>query len=161
MDFLCGMPRGFRELSLVYVTEELAACAFPATPLAARDRQEVELIVDGAPVRVWVAGIGAFVALKVDALRIRGQARDAYDIVWILRAWDGGPEAAAQAVSVSSIASDPAWTGRVEILHSLFETPESLGSTRYADFFAASGDEPTMRAAEASVTVQTFVTSLK
>jgi hypothetical protein len=161
IDFICGIPRGYQERDLVNVTDDLAACAFPAAPLAAIDREKIDLHVTGGDtIGAWVAGLGAFVALKLDALNSRGKPRDAYDIVWILRAWGGGPEAAAATVSASAIAEHPLWTGRVTLLRSAFGSPEGRGSALYAAFVESDTEETARRSTEAMTTVLAFCDAL-
>ena len=161
IDFLCGIPRGYQERDLVNVTEHLAACAFPAVPLAALDREKVDLpLPGGGTIGAWVAGVGAFVALKVDALNSRGKPRDAYDIVWILRAWSGGPDAAAATVATSEIAQHPLWTGRLPLLRSTFNSPGARGAALYGAFADTGADESARRSVEAMTTVLAFSDAL-
>ena len=65
---------------------------------------QVPLTVGGAGVveqAFRVSGPLGFFVAKIGALVGRDKPKDAYDIVWLLEAWPGGPEGAAAAVRES------------------------------------------------------------
>ena len=64
----------------------------------------IDLLDDGGrtKVTVRVANILAFIALKCFALKGRIEEKDAYDLVWVLMRWNGGPRAAAAAAKSCS-----------------------------------------------------------
>ena len=110
--------------------------------LAFRDSVAVvrELVLlDGArsSVEFQVANLAPFVALKADAYLDRRKPRDAYDLVYVLRWWDGGPEAAAAAVAASQIAGEPFVRSAIERVLGEFAGPDRVGAVDYAALAAA------------------------
>jgi hypothetical protein len=88
-----------------------------------------------------VTGPVAFLAAKAKALDIRDKRKDAYDIVWLIESWPGGPAAAARAFS-----ERPAFScAEVErALHSIgdaFASTDHVGARSYARFVAGSPAE--------------------
>ena len=49
-----------------------------------------------------ISGLVGFLVAKVAALTGRDKPKDAYDIVWLLEAWEGGPAGAASSMMASS-----------------------------------------------------------
>jgi hypothetical protein len=89
-----------------------------------------------------VTGVLGFLVAKTGALVGRDKPKDAYDIVWILENWEGGPGGAAKAIRSSSA------FGRGDVQSSLgrlfeeFGTIDRLGPQSYVRFMA----EPNMDA---------------
>lgn len=103
IDLLCDAP-GQRAGTAVALPGEsgLSALAIPASSLVVRDHVTRRVVVED-PMRdmildedIQVAGISSSLVLKAYALKERtfGKGKDAYDIVWSLKAHPDGPAAA-------------------------------------------------------------------
>jgi hypothetical protein len=108
-----------------------------------------------------VAGLTAWLCLKVDGIRSRDKAKDAFDVVWVLQAV--GPEAAAAIVHRSRLlASDLADETRAQIdrlIDDQFLDVDSVGPGQYAAFREAPDDDRLKR--DAHATVQAFGAALR
>lgn len=82
-----------------------------------------------------VTGPLAFLLAKKDALVGRDKPKDAYDIVWLIENWPGGPRGAASAV-VSRSAFTAETRSALLGLRELFADVESVGAASFASFFA-------------------------
>lgn len=125
---------------------------------------EVELLDNGgiAKVNVHVANILPFIVLKSLALRGREKDKDAYDLVWLLANWPGGPLAAANEARTSPVAARPEVSQAIEILSDAFQTEKHEGCVRYARFFDVGGrdhDQAAQLARFAHGTVTHFLLS--
>lgn len=122
-------------------------------------------LLDGAQSRVdfQVANLTPFVALKADAYLDRRKAKDAYDLVYVLRWWQGGPRAAAAAVTSSPVAGEPFVTSAISRVLSDFGTPDGAGAVDYARLRASSGTAAEMAAArnEAVLVMRQFAEGLR
>lgn len=110
-----------------------------------------------------VSGIVGFLVAKVGALVGRDKPKDAYDIVWLLEAWPGGPVGAAAAVRET-----PAF-GREDVAEALaqlgleFSSTDRVGPRSYVRFVTPSGasrDDADRAARQAVGAVTTFVRAL-
>ena len=101
------------------------------------------VLLDGArsSVEFQVANLTPFVALKADAYLDRRKPKDAYDLVYVLRWWDGGPVAAAAAVSASPIAGEPFVLSAIRRVLGEFAGPDRVGAVDYAALAAAGRTE--------------------
>lgn len=99
------------------------------------------LLLDGArsQVEFQVANLAPFVALKSDAYLDRRKAKDAYDLVYVLRWWDGGPAAAAAAVAVSPAVEDPFFASAVSRVAGDFAAADRVGAFDYAALAVPNG----------------------
>jgi hypothetical protein len=85
-------------LATVYALEgDLAALIAPGLQLASDEREEIEIAghtLKGEKVErtVPVCGPATFVVLKALAFSDRGEPKDAFDLVYVLRRWPGGIE---------------------------------------------------------------------
>lgn len=91
-----------------------AACNIPGAQLVTRDfiivEVEAERLDNGglSKVNLRVAGILAYVVLKVLAFQDRHGNKDAYDLIYTLVNYPGGgPPAAARAAATSPVRRDP------------------------------------------------------
>ncbi|GBE26087.1 hypothetical protein BMS3Bbin02_02380 [bacterium BMS3Bbin02] len=113
----------------------LAALNVPGSSLAIRDSAPVQITAarldDGgeSTVTMQVAGILRFVALKILAFQDRHQNRDAYDLVYSMLYFEGGPEGAA---SASPIRREPLVSDAMDLLGERFETIDKDGPRAYA-----------------------------
>ena len=125
---------------------DFGALIAPGLQLAFNERLEIELdsrTLTGEKARrkIPVCGPAAFIVLKTLALADRGEPKDAYDLVYVLRRWPGGT-----ADIASRLATHADRYGDVveEVLHKLasdFADSESLGPRRAAAFAADAGDD--------------------
>jgi hypothetical protein len=90
-----------------------------------------------------VTGPLAFLMAKIDALRGRDKPKDAYDIVWLIESWPGGP-----AVAAASFAQRPAYRRpevavALDLIRDAFAATDRIGARSYARFVATDvRDEP-------------------
>ncbi len=138
---------------------DFAAIILPALPLAFVDR--VRLVIDGttpnderASREINVAGPAAFVVLKAHALRLRGENKDAYDLVYVLLNFGRDPvsEVAARFAAISSA---PESQVALAILDAEFASVEHVGPRRYAEFLGDANDP--QRRAEAVAAAREFL----
>ena len=128
-------------------------------PLAFRDQVRIE-IADVTPTgeharrEVNVAGPAAFVVMKAHALRFRGENKDAYDLVYILRNYGSEPVADV-AARFATLADEPEARAALVFLTADFETTEHLGPRRCAEFLGDADDAE--RRAQAFGAVQAFL----
>jgi len=86
-----------------------------------------------------VTGVLGFLVAKTGALIGRDKPKDAYDIVWILENWDGGPAAVAAVIAASPAhGRDEAQLALDRLLRE-FAAPDSLGPSSYVRFMAEPG----------------------
>jgi hypothetical protein len=83
-----------------------------------------------------VCGPGAFVVLKALAFRSRGEAKDAYDLYYVIRNYGAGVSDVAS--RLSALLPEPEAEMALGILREDFASSEHLGPTRVARFV---GDE--------------------
>ena len=138
---------------------DFAAIITPALPLAFQDVVRV-VIDDTTPNRerakrqVNVAGPAAFVVLKAHALKQRGENKDAYDLVYVLRSF--GDEPITEVVRrFATIASATEAVEALTILDAEFASVEHVGPRRYAEFLGDANDAE--RRAEAFAAVREFL----
>ncbi len=126
--------------------------------------RDVQLL-DGArsTTEFQIANLAPFVALKADAYLDRRKAKDAYDLVYVLRWWRGGPEAAAAAFASSAVAREDFVTSAISRVLGDFAAPDRAGAIDYASL-AASGDiaaENAQARNEAVLVVRQFAQALR
>jgi len=136
--------------------------------LAFRDTLTISrdvLLLDGARSRVefQVANLAPFVALKADAYLDRRKPKDAYDLVYVLRWWQGGPEAAAAAVTSSPVAREPFVTSAISRVLGDFAAPDKAGAIDYASLRASGGTETeiTLARNEAALVIRQLAEALR
>lgn len=83
-----------------------------------------------------VTGPLAFLVAKVQALVGRDKAKDAYDIVWLIESWQGGPAEAARAFATRATYTNPRVATALATLRSLFADRRQIGARQYARFMA-------------------------
>jgi len=132
--------------------------------------QEVELEVtlpDDQGRMKWtfrVTGIVGFLVAKTSALVLRDKPKDAYDIVWLLEAWAGGPVGAAGALRASGAFEREEIRDALSRLATEFTDTSRVGPRSYARFTAlpgASPDDVARPERQASGAVQAFVQALQ
>ena len=128
--------------------------------------REVVLPGDGGRTR-WsfrVTGIAGFLVAKTAALVGRDKPKDAYDIVWLLESWQGGPQGAAATVRASGLLSRQDVTESVSRLRAEFASADRLGPSSFVRFMVTNGalaDERMRLARQAAAVVSIFARSLQ
>jgi hypothetical protein len=121
----------------------LSAIALDAGAAVSADAQDVERDVtlpDGGGTvrqRFRVTGLVGFLVAKVAALVGRDKPKDAYDIVWLLEAWEGGPAGAAATARHSSIIDREDVQSALATLAREFADLDRFGPRSYSRFLAA------------------------
>jgi hypothetical protein len=148
---------------------KLAPLALAEGPVITADvvtvPRQVTLPADGGITTITfrVCGLLGFLAAKVGALKERNKPKDAYDIVWIIENWPGGPDGAAQAILASPAYTRPDVPAVLASLFEEFSAHDRLGPRSYATFQAdpdADRDERTRWARHAAGTVQALHQSM-
>ena len=125
--------------------------------------RELQLL-DGAWSRVefQVANLAPFVALKADAYLDRRKPKDAYDLVYVLRWWEGGSDAAAAAVAASPVAGEPFVVSAISRVLGDFAEPDRAGAIDYASLATSAGTAAEIARArnEAVLVVRQFAAAL-
>jgi hypothetical protein len=138
LDFLIPPSReGDRAGGLRDIEADFAAIIAPGLRLAFRDSVKVSLAGrtfrgEQARREVTVCGAGAFVAMKALALRGRGENKDAYDLVYILRNFGDGPAAVAE--RLKPLMRETEAQEAMRFLAEDFQTIAHLGPRRAAEF---------------------------
>ncbi len=86
-----------------------------------------------------ICGLVAFLAAKTAALTERDKPKDAYDIVWVLENWLGGPTQAAEAIHDNPVSEHPHAVEALRRLFDAFAAPDRVGPRSYARFLASEG----------------------
>jgi len=137
---------------------KLTAIALDAGDVIETDVRKVEVDVDlphaagRTKFTFRVTGLLGFLAAKTAALTGRDKPKDAYDIVWILENWPGGPAAAASAIRNSPAFGRSDASQMVDRLFEEFSSLDGLGPSSFVRFMApatATQDERVRRAREA------------
>ncbi len=179
LDLLCDGPQeeGGKLVKLPAEARGLSAVKIPGAHLVFDDHVEVsitaELLDDGgvATEVVRVAGVVPFVLLKAIAYDDRAEEKDAYDLVYTLTNFEGGPEAVADefADRASRAGDDRALFDRaVAALRSRFASDEKTeghrkdGPTGYARFLADPGqpDRDALNRRNAAAVIEAFLARL-
>lgn len=143
-------PRARRNLG-----SKLSALTLTTGALIGKDVQEVTREVtlpDGKgrlTVQLRVTGPTAYLAAKADALQNRDKPKDAYDIIWLLDAWPGGPRSLARVVRAQPISSDPLFGTTLSVLEDQFGDQDRAGAIAYARFLS-SDEDPALLAQHAA-----------
>jgi Nucleotidyl transferase AbiEii toxin, Type IV TA system len=145
----------------------LSALALAAGVLISEDIQVIEREADlpgnrgRQMVELRVTGIASFLAAKAEALRNRDKPKDAYDIVWLIEAWQDGPVGAARAVQSSPIFAHPGMARALEILDDQFGDIDRAGARAYARFMDDGDTDPDMLAQRAVGAFAEFLSEVR
>lgn len=128
----------------LHLTRDLAALRALGLRLAfddaeAREVSGTTLDGDAATRPVRVCGPAAFVVLKAIAFRNRGSEKDAYDLVYVVRNWPGGPEAVAG--RWTALSAHPALAAALAVLQADFLSEQAVGPRSASRFLTAAVDE--------------------
>jgi Nucleotidyl transferase AbiEii toxin, Type IV TA system len=125
----------------------LSALALAAGELLTTDIERITRVVElpdnrgGLEVVLKVTGPVAFLVAKSHALHLRDKAKDAYDIVWLLENWPGGPGAAAAAFSQRPVIGRDDVQEELRNLRKAFVSSSVIGTRSYARFVSRSRTE--------------------
>ncbi len=111
--------------------------------------------------KISVASIPAFFAMKAVALEAREElkkTKDAYDIVYCLRNYEGGVEAIAD--EYREVVTNPLVASGLELLASLFSSVKSIGPVAYAKG-ADDKEQSDLFAREAYLRVQELLSAVE
>lgn len=111
-----------------------------------------------------VSGLVGFLVAKIGAVTERDKPKDAYDIVWLLESWPGGPEAAAETARTSPAYLRTDARSALDRLAAEFADSGRIGPRSYARFMAATGasaDDIARLALQASGAVRSFTAALR
>ena len=81
-----------------------------------------------------VTGPLGFLLAKTAALLGRVKHKDAYDIVWLLENWPGGPAALAHEITQSPAYTFPETENGLDRLFDAFGSPDSIGAVYFVQF---------------------------
>lgn len=145
VDFLLPPIPGARRGGRVHALEsDFGVLIAPGLELAFEER--VPTVLDGralsgerATRTVSVCGPGAFTVLKALAFGDRGEPKDAFDLVYTLRGWRGGPAAIAERLVAHATRHAAVVGEALDVLARDFATIDTLGPSRVAEFERATG----------------------
>jgi hypothetical protein len=176
LDLLCDVPdtEGSRVVKLSGDARGLSAIEIPGAHFVFGDYIEVSItaeLLDDRGVAtevVRVAGIAPFVMLKALAYDERAEEKDAYDLVYTIANYEGGPEAVADlfADRANRAGDDRALFDRaVAALRSRFASDDKTeghrkdGPTSYARFLTdpARTDQDALNRRNASAVIEAFL----
>ncbi len=126
---------------------KVAAVNVRGAQLVTRDHIECPIegdrLDDGgrSEVTVRVAGLLPYTVLKILAFQDRHKNKDAYDLVFVILNYPGGPTAAGRAVAASPIAGHPQVAEAMDLLSERFADAGHDGPHAYASFLAEFADD--------------------
>jgi hypothetical protein len=128
---------GDRGGAIFKLEHNFGAIICPGLQLAFQDRKSITLsgqtlLGANATRNVGVCGPGAYIVLKALAFADRGKYKDAYDLYYVVRNFDKGPEDVA--AHLLPLLSDDDGTQAIEILRRDFTDPGGVGPRRVAEF---------------------------
>jgi hypothetical protein len=144
VDFLIARQSEPTSVETRVIGSDLSAVLSDGLPLAFRDRVRCTMTgetIEGdiATRQIWVCGPGAFIVLKALALQNRGENKDAYDLVYLLRNYGRGVEDVA--VALRPLLTEPVTTRATATLETDFEKPRSNGPRQAARFLGQENDD--------------------
>jgi hypothetical protein len=107
-----------------------------------------------------VTGPLAFLMAKIDALRGRDKPKDAYDIVWLIESWPGGPVAAAASFAQRPAYRRPEVAVALDSVRDAFAAPDRIGARSYARFVATAVRGEAQLARRAVGAIAEFIAAL-
>jgi Nucleotidyl transferase AbiEii toxin, Type IV TA system len=132
---------------------DFGALVTPGLELAFDERVNIELsghtLTGERVLTVPVCGPAAFVALKALAFGDRGEPKDAYDLVYVIRHTPGRGTAVAERLHLHVQNHADIVARALGLLHRDFDTPDDIGPRRAAAFTVSTDDELEDAAADA------------
>ena len=171
LEFLCETDQvnaGKIHRTKHHTGSRFAAVNIPGAQLATQDfieaTVEAERLDNGglSTVTFRVAGLLAYIVLKILAFQERHHDKDAYDLVYTLVNYpNGGPPAAGRAAATSPIREAPQAFEALRLLKERFINVDRDGPNAYANFFPNTHDpqDTARRRNEAVAAVTQFLTS--
>jgi predicted nucleotidyltransferase len=147
VDFLLPPVEDAREGGRVLALEgDFGVLIAPGLELAFDERELVT--IDGHTLRgeqvtrtIPVCGPAAFVVLKAYAFADRGEPKDAFDLVYVIRRWKtGGADAIPDRLARHADRHRSVVTRALEVLARDFGSVDHIGPLRVADFEGATGE---------------------
>jgi hypothetical protein len=137
IDFILPIVGDDPKFQVFNLEPDWSALSMPGIHLAFNDRIKVSVTghdLDGAQLtrEVWVCGTAAFTVLKALALAIRGERKDAYDLVYVLQHVSGELDDVAR--KIRDWLPDKVVEDAVSKLRELFASTDSVGPVRSALF---------------------------
>lgn len=141
VDFLVEHPPRTRGSAQV---DDVTASIVPGVDRALATARSIEvsgLDLHGAEQRLTarVCEVGPFLALKLRAFRDRQQPKDAFDILYTLRHYDGGTAAAIAAFAAEVRAGNPACPDALRALKEQFSSDTAPGPVKASHFVFGGG----------------------
>lgn len=155
VDFLMPPAPGQEaDLRVQHLEPDFGALVTRGLELAFNERVRVTIVGntlsgEEATRDVPVCGPGAFTVLKAFAFADRGEPKDAYDLVYVIRGTEGGPAAVAEKLKEHAATHREIVDDAVAFLARDFETPGHVGPQRVAEFDYLDGDDHDAAAADA------------
>jgi hypothetical protein len=136
VDFLVEHPPRTNGSAQV---EDITASIMPGVDRALATARSIEVTgmdLHGADQKLVarVCEVGPFLALKLRAFYYRQQPKDAFDILYALRHYDGGSAAAIAAFAEEVRVGNPACTDALRTLREHFQTETSPGPVKASHF---------------------------
>ncbi len=161
LDFLTTKYGGPENSLMREVEEHLSAIQVEGLGLALKDPLQVHvegLLLEGGlyGAMVNVCRPGPFVVLKALALEKRGEHKDAYDLVYVLRHYKEGPESVAREIPEEERAEE-SFQKALSVLRARFESIEHDGPVKCGTFHHSEINT----AAQAYAAVQDFLNALR
>ena len=164
VDFLIDPQPPKKPGSMFSITNDWAAIVVPGLHLAFQNNKSIvlkgetiagESVADGREIKV--CGAGAFLVLKANAFRIRGENKDAYDLIYLLQNYGNG--VADVAAELRPLLVDETASKAMEYLRGDFMDSNSVGPRRVAEFLLKRPDADTQ--ADAVGVVRELLAALK
>jgi predicted nucleotidyltransferase len=155
VDFLIPPIAGAEQGGTIQQLEgDFAALIAPGLQLAFDER--IEVVVDGPTLKgenvcraIPVCGPATFVVLKAFAFADRGEPKDAYDLVYVLRRWSAGIADIADRLADHATRHRDTVRRALGLLANDFADPQGHGPRRAAEFEGDSGPESDAATADA------------
>lgn len=130
--------------TLQNLEKNFAAFVAPGLKLAFEDREKIELkgyTIKGekAAREIYISGVGAYVLLKSLAFRGRGENKDAYDLFYTIKYYEGGIENIAE--RINALKSFEITKKAINILKKDFREIDNAGPVRVAEFYTGSKND--------------------
>ncbi len=155
IDFLLPpIPGAERGGSIQPLEGDFAALIAPGLQLASDERQEIGIAghtLKGEKVQrtVPVCGPATFIVLKALAFGDRGEPKDGFDLIYVLRRWPGGVSDVVERLERHAKRNKAVVEDALGNLARDFAEPETLGPRRVAEFEGEAGEDLAAVAADA------------
>ena len=155
IDFLMApLPGQEANRRVQFLDDDFGAMVMPGVELAFDERVHVELdghTLAGEKVTrtIPICGPGAFTVLKALAFGDRAEPKDAYDLIYVLRATEGAPGSIADRLASHARQHGEIVANALSLLVRDFSDPQALGPQRAASFEVVDPDEHDAAAADA------------